>query len=75
MSAPTLIAVLVFSHTCVFWLIRHYPATRLAAFTLLTPLFGLLAGVGLLHEPLTARLLIACAAVAVGIALVNRPAR
>ncbi|NRF66238.1 DMT family transporter [Aquincola sp. S2] len=58
-----------------FWLIRHYPATRLAAFTLLTPLFGLLAGVGLLHEPLTARLLIACAAVAVGIALVNRPAR
>ena len=27
-----------------FWLIRHYPATRLAAFTLLTPMFGLLLG-------------------------------
>jgi drug/metabolite transporter (DMT)-like permease len=36
-----------------FWLVRHYPATRVAAFTLLTPLFGLLAGVGLLGEPLT----------------------
>lgn len=56
-----------------FWLMRHYPATRLASFTLLTPLAGLLAGVGLLGEPLTARLLLACAAVAAGIVLVNRP--
>ena len=58
-----------------FWLIRHYPATRLSAFTLLTPLLGLWAGVVLLGEPLTARLLAACATVAVGIAVVNRPAR
>jgi drug/metabolite transporter (DMT)-like permease len=42
-----------------FWLIRHYPATRLAAFTLLTPLLGLLAGVLLLDEPLTLRLMVA----------------
>jgi drug/metabolite transporter (DMT)-like permease len=55
-----------------FWLVRHYPATRLAAFTLLTPLFGLLFGVLLLGEPATARLLLALAAVAVGIVLVNR---
>ena len=58
-----------------FWLIRHYPATRLSAFTLLTPLLGLWAGVVLLGEPLTARLLAACAAVAIGIAVVNRPPR
>jgi drug/metabolite transporter (DMT)-like permease len=58
-----------------FWLIRHYPATRLSAFTLLTPLFGLWAGVVLLDEPLTARLLAACTAVAIGIAVVNRPSR
>lgn len=56
-----------------FWLVRHYPATRISAFTLLTPLFGLLAGVVLLGEPLTLRLLVALAAVCVGIALVNRP--
>ena len=55
-----------------FWLVRHYPATRISAFTLLTPLFGLLAGVGLLGEPLTLRLLVALAAVCAGILLVNR---
>ena len=55
-----------------FWLVRHYAATRLAAFTLLTPIFGLLAGVLLLCEPVTTRLVIALAAVAAGIALVNR---
>ena len=58
-----------------FWLVRHYPATRVTAFTLLTPMFGLLAGVVLLGEPLTLRLAVACAAVVAGIALVNRPAR
>ena len=58
-----------------FWLIRHYPATKLAAFTLLTPLAGLLAGVLILGEPLTLRLVLACAGVAVGIVLVNRPSR
>ena len=56
-----------------FWLVRHYPATRLSAFTLLTPMFGLLAGVGLLDEPMTMRLATALAAVCVGIWLVNRP--
>jgi len=56
-----------------FWLVRHYPATRISAFTLLTPMFGLLAGVLLLNDPLTPRLLTALAAVCVGIWLVNRP--
>lgn len=55
-----------------FGLIRRYAATRLSAFTLLTPIFGLLFGAWLLDEPVTARLLVALAAVSVGIALVNR---
>ena len=55
-----------------FWLIRHYPATRLASFTLLTPVFGLVLGALLLSEPITLRLVVALAAVAVGIVLVNR---
>ena len=54
-----------------FWLVRHYPATRISAFTLLTPLAGLWAGVLLLGEPLTLRLVIALLAVCTGIALVN----
>jgi drug/metabolite transporter (DMT)-like permease len=54
---------------------RHYPATRLASFTLLTPVFGLLMGAALLGEPVTPRLVVALAAVAGGIVLVNRPSR
>ena len=55
-----------------FWLVRHYPATRLATFTLLTPVFGLVLGALLLGEPITARLVVALGAVAMGIVLVNR---
>lgn len=58
-----------------FWLVRHYPATRISAFTLLTPVFGLLAGVLLLGEPLTLRLLVALAAVCGGLLLVNHAPR
>ena len=70
------IAVVTFgSYLAWFWLVRHYPATRVSAFTLLTPLFGLLAGVLLLGDPLTLRLLVALAAVCAGIALVNLATR
>lgn len=55
-----------------FWLLRHYPATRVSAFTFLTPVFGVLFGATLLGEPITARILIALAGVALGIWLVNR---
>ena len=60
------------SYLAWMWLLRHYPATQLSSFTFLTPVFGLLLGVLVLHEPLTARLVLALAAVAVGIVLVNR---
>lgn len=56
-----------------FWLVRHYPASRLASFTFLTPLFGVLAGGTLLHESITTRLLLALVLVGTGIYLVNRP--
>ena len=55
-----------------FWLMRHYPATPLASFTMLTPVFGLILGAVLLAEPVTTRLVIALATVAAGIFLVNR---
>lgn len=55
-----------------FWLVRRYPATRLSSFTMLTPVFGLLLGAVLLAEPITARLVLALAAVAAGIVIVNR---
>ncbi len=70
------VVVSFISYLLWFWLLRRYPATQVTAFTLLTPLFGLLAGVLLLHEPLTLRLAVACGTVALGIALVSwAPAR
>jgi drug/metabolite transporter (DMT)-like permease len=54
------------------WMLRHYPATRMSSFTFLTPVFTLVLGVALLHEPLTPQLALALAGVAVGIVLVNR---
>lgn len=55
-----------------FWLLRHYPATRVSAFTFLTPVSGLLFGALLLGEPVTAQLLLGLVGIAVGIQLVNR---
>lgn len=70
------IAIVTFaSYLAWFWLVRHYPATRVAAFTLLTPVFGLLAGVWLLGDPLTLRLVVALLAVCVGISIVNLATR
>jgi drug/metabolite transporter (DMT)-like permease len=60
------------SYLAWMWMLRHYPATQLSSFTFLTPVFGLLFGVLVLHEPLTTRLMLALVAVAVGIVLVNR---
>lgn len=68
------VVVTAFSYMVWFWLIRSYPATKLASFTLLTPVFGLLLGAVLLGEPITTRLVIALVAVAAGIVLVNRRA-
>lgn len=60
------------SYLAWMWMLRHYPATQLSSFTFLAPLFALLFGVVLLGEHLTMQLLIALAAVATGIVLVNR---
>ena len=70
-----IVIVTAVSYLVWFWLIRSYPATKLASFTLLTPVFGLLMGALLLGEPITPRLVVALVAVAAGIVLVNRHAR
>ncbi|RIK98471.1 MAG: EamA family transporter [Burkholderiales bacterium] len=60
------------SYLAWFWLVAHYRATTLHAFTFLTPLFGVLAGAALLDEPIGASLVVALALIAAGIVLVNR---
>ena len=60
------------SHLAWFWLLTRYLAGRLAAFSSLAPLFGVLGGVLVLGEPLRARFAFAAGLVIVGIYLVNR---
>lgn len=55
-----------------YWMMRHYPASKMSAFTLTTPGFGLVAGVLLLDEPLTLRLILALVTIAAGLTWVNR---
>lgn len=68
-------AIWVVSVTYVAWfaLVIRYSASRLSAFTFLTPLFGVAAGHLVLGEPLTAPFALAVALVALGLVLVNRP--
>jgi drug/metabolite transporter (DMT)-like permease len=54
-----------------FKLIHQYSVSRLFAFTFLTPIFGVLFGVFLLHEELTVSLMIGLPFVSAGIFLVN----
>jgi drug/metabolite transporter (DMT)-like permease len=54
------------------WIISHYPATRVSAFSFLSPLSALVFGALWLGEPVTPDLMIALAGVALGIYLVNR---
>lgn len=54
-----------------FWLLTRYHAAGLAVMLFLTPLFGVLAGVALLGDPLTGLFVCSAALVACGIALVN----
>jgi drug/metabolite transporter (DMT)-like permease len=67
-------AVWVVSVTFVVWfaLVVRYSASRLSAFTFLTPLFGVAAGHMVLNEPLTPAFAAAVALVAGGLVLVNR---
>jgi drug/metabolite transporter (DMT)-like permease len=84
-SAPTpavmlgmlyqIVIVAFASYLTWFWLLTRYLANRLAVFSFLTPLFGVLFGVVLLGERMSAQFGIAALLVVAGIMLVNAPAR
>lgn len=67
------VVIAFLSYLAWFWLLRHYPAGRIAAFSFLSPLFGMLGGGVILHETLSALLGLSLLLVAGGIYLVNRP--
>jgi drug/metabolite transporter (DMT)-like permease len=57
------------------WLLSRYPASGVASFSFLSPLFGVSFGWALLGEPVGPTILGALALVAAGLVLINRPAR
>jgi len=67
--------VWVVSITFVIWfaLVVRYSASRLSAFTFLTPLFGVAAGYLVMGDPITPGFALAVVMVIGGLALVNRP--
>jgi drug/metabolite transporter (DMT)-like permease len=65
--------VVCITYTSWFWMISHYRAGELSAFTFLTPIFGVAAGYFLLGEAIAPGFAIAVALVAGGILLVNWP--
>jgi drug/metabolite transporter (DMT)-like permease len=58
-----------------FMLVRTYSASKLSAFTFITPLFGVAAGYYVMHDPLTPAFAAAAVFVIAGLFLVNRPSR
>lgn len=70
----TVIFVAFITFTTSLWLMTRYPASKIMAFLMITPVFGVAAGVILLDEPLTIHLGIGLVVVILGLWLVNRPA-
>ncbi len=73
--AFTVVFVAGYVFTTTTWLFTRYPASRVMAFLLLTPIFGVVAAHLLLGEPLGANLLAGLGLVVAGLWFVNRPAR
>jgi len=55
-----------------FFLVHTYPVSRLSSFVFLTPVFATIAGIVLLKEPLSLRLIVSLTLVSIGIYIVNR---
>jgi drug/metabolite transporter (DMT)-like permease len=63
------------SYLAWFWMIHRFSVSRLASFTFLTPLLGVILSALVLKEPVPLLLWVGLALVAAGIFLVNRPQR
>ncbi len=73
--AYQIVIVAFASYVAWFWLMTRYPASQLATFTFMAPIFGVAFGGLLLGEPVGLTLVASVALIAAGIWLVNRPAR
>lgn len=58
-----------------FWVLSVYPASNMASFSFLAPLFGVIFGWWILDEPMDLTIVVALALVSAGVVLVNRRRR
>jgi drug/metabolite transporter (DMT)-like permease len=65
------LGIVTFAFMLWFWILKVYPASDMASFAFLTPLFGVFFGWAFLGEQLTVNVVIALVLVAIGIWLVN----
>ncbi|MCA1784375.1 MAG: DMT family transporter [Desulfobacteraceae bacterium] len=70
--AYQIVVVAFFSYTLWFWMIHNFAVSGLTAFTFLAPLFGVVFGAVILHEPVSMTVWFGLALVCTGIYLVNR---
>ena len=54
------------------WVLRIYPVSNMASFSLLAPVFGVFFGWLIFDDPLSWRFAVALAAVGIGLVLINR---
>lgn len=69
----TVVLTVLFSYALWFWLLRHYPASQVSAFTFLGPLFAVAAGHTLLGEAIGWQHAVAMLLIVAGLVLVSRP--
>ncbi len=71
--AYTVVIVAFITYVIWVWLLSRHPASVVASFTFLSPVFGVLAGALLLDERITMRTWLSLAFVVTGIILINKP--
>ena len=69
------VVVVAFGFSFWFWLLSKYPASNMASFGFLAPVFGVFFGWAILDEPVGPTLILALVLVGTGIVLVNRTSR
>ena len=70
-----IVIIASFGYALWLWLLSIYPAASVAAFSFLSPIFGVFFGWAFLDEKLGAPILVALGMVAFGLYLINRPAQ
>lgn len=65
------LVIAISSYLVWFWLLRHYVISRLMLLSLLTPLFGVMFGAGLLGDPIDMRFGLGAFLVLMGVLIVN----